>query len=220
MQNSGCESAVCCYCDQEPEIILPCEKCGAQQNTPDICDIANDHQCQSTSRCYPEGNLCCGTPTDDCCTTANTQNYDYLCPECAAKYDSKSAMPTREESNKAFSIESFTESPSGCYQTQNDLLQEQQCTKNKATYQETRKKWCKTPLTAYQATQGALALKILLKEVSIPAILGGPPPCNICEDILPLCRDYLCECCRQQGDNFDKKGSVVDRYRSPRLIIL
>ncbi|KAK7592900.1 hypothetical protein V9T40_007652 [Parthenolecanium corni] len=53
-----------------------------------------------------------------------------------------------------------------------------------------RKIWCKTPLTMYQATIGELARKILCREKIVPRDVKPAPPNNIEEYILPPCRGY------------------------------
>lgn len=57
-------------------------------------------------------------------------------------------------------------------------------------FRPSRKIWCKTPLTMYQATIGEMARKILCREKVVPRDVKPGPPCNIEEYILPLCRGY------------------------------
>ncbi len=74
---------------------------------------------------------------------------------------------------------------------------------------------CHTPLTMYQATHGTLAEDILCKRVKIEPAVTRPPPCNVCEDISPLCRDYRKFCldpCYCQ-----KKVSEKEDYWKPYL---
>lgn len=53
-----------------------------------------------------------------------------------------------------------------------------------------RRIWCKTPLTMYQATIGELARQLLCREISVPRDVKGEPPSNIAEYIMPPCRGY------------------------------
>lgn len=53
-----------------------------------------------------------------------------------------------------------------------------------------RRIWCRTPLTTYQASHGELGRQILCREKIIQRKINEGPPCNICEYVLPPCRGY------------------------------
>lgn len=164
MRNGGCES-VCCCCSEEPEGISPCDECDdCPYASSNLHNITADNQCESACKCHPEAYFRCCPPKLDCCATANTQNYDYLCPECAAGDECKFA--------------SFIKTPSRYYKQETDV-----CSAKRATYPEAHRKWCKPSLT--------LALKILCKEVCIPTTIGEP---EYCREIPPTCRDYCNYC--------------------------
>ncbi len=52
------------------------------------------------------------------------------------------------------------------------------------------KAWCSTPLSMYQATIGDFARQILCNEYKWKRDVKSIPPCNICEYVLPPCREY------------------------------
>lgn len=89
-----------------------------------------------------------------------------------------------------------------------------------------RKLWCKTPLTMYQATIGELGRQILCREKIVPRDVKPGPPCNIAEYILPPCRGYYrrYDCLRPCEEEYTsvKQGHKtyrdrVDRYWEPCL---
>lgn len=53
-----------------------------------------------------------------------------------------------------------------------------------------RRLWCKTPLTMYQSTIGELARQMLCDEIRVPKRVNDGPPCNLCEQVMPLCKGY------------------------------
>ncbi len=81
-----------------------------------------------------------------------------------------------------------------------------------------RKVWCKTPLSMYQATIGELGRKILCREKIVPRDVKPGPPCNVCEDILPLCRGYYrkYDCLRPCEEEYTRYKSGKKVYR-PRV---
>ncbi len=95
----------------------------------------------------------------------------------------------------------------------------------KHTYSISRKDWCKTPLSMYQATIGELGRKLLCKEEIVPRDVWPGPPCNIEEYILPRCYGYYrkYECvrpCHSEHVYLSKEGKVrdrVERYWNPCL---
>ncbi|KAK7598363.1 hypothetical protein V9T40_006598 [Parthenolecanium corni] len=89
-----------------------------------------------------------------------------------------------------------------------------------------RKMWCKTPLSMYQATIGELARKILCREKVVPRDVRPGPPSNIEEYILPPCRGYYrkYDCLRPCEEEYvSAKGGKkhyrdrVERYWEPCL---
>lgn len=83
--------------------------------------------------------------------------------------------------------------------------------------------WCKTPLTTYQASHGELGRKILCGETDLTRKIHEGPPCNICEDVLPLCRGYYrrysCDYSPCDDEVFEggRRGprSKIQRYWEP-----
>ena len=51
-------------------------------------------------------------------------------------------------------------------------------------------RWCKTPLSMYQATIGELGRQLLCGETVITRDINPEPPCNIHEYIMPACAGY------------------------------
>lgn len=84
----------------------------------------------------------------------------------------------------------------------------------------TRKIWCKTPLTMYQATIGEMARQLLCREISVPRDVKGEPPSNIAEYIFPPCRGYYrkYDCMRPCEEDFAvmKGGKKIYRDRVER----
>lgn len=90
-----------------------------------------------------------------------------------------------------------------------------------------RSVWCKTPLTMYQATHGELGRQILCREKMPVRDIRQAPPCNMCTNILPLCRGYYrkYECVRPCEEMYaitDDRGQkdyrdVMQRYWDPCL---
>lgn len=87
-----------------------------------------------------------------------------------------------------------------------------------------RKLWCKTPLSLYQATVGELGRKILCREEIVPRDVKPAPPCNIDHDILPMCGGYYrkYDCLRpcEEEHAVVKSGkkqyrNLIDRYWEP-----
>lgn len=64
-------------------------------------------------------------------------------------------------------------------------LRPRECKKGVVIYRD-----CCTPLTVYQSTHGEYAKKVLTGEICRKRNIIKPPPCGVCEDVLPLCRGY------------------------------
>lgn len=83
-----------------------------------------------------------------------------------------------------------------------------------------RKLWCKTPLSMYQATIGDLGRQILCREKVVPRDVKCAPPCNVCEYILPPCRGYYrkYDCLRPCEEEYAtcKQGRKMYRDRVQR----
>ncbi|XKL63821.1 hypothetical protein PGB90_006185 [Kerria lacca] len=93
-------------------------------------------------------------------------------------------------------------------------------------FRPSRKIWCKTPLSMYQATIGELARKLLCREKVVPRDVKPAPPCNIEQYILPFCRGYYrkYDCLRPCEEEYAyyKGGKkhyrdCVERYWEPCL---
>lgn len=78
-----------------------------------------------------------------------------------------------------------------------------------------RKLWCKTPLSMYQATIGELARKILCREKIVPRDVKPGPPSNIEEYILPPCRGYYrkYDCLRPCEEEYAYMKNGQKHYR-------
>lgn len=90
-------------------------------------------------------------------------------------------------------------------------------------YNVSKRVWCRTPLTTYQASHGELARKILCGEKELKRLINDGPPCNICEYIFPPCRGYYrpYDCirpCEDESDNLvfrdgrSRLRDKVERY--------
>lgn len=79
-----------------------------------------------------------------------------------------------------------------------------------------RKYWCRTPLSMYQATHGDLGRKILCRTTHVLRDIRPAPPCNMDEYILPLCRGYYrkYECIRPCEERFAVKERGQRQYRN------
>lgn len=93
---------------------------------------------------------------------------------------------------------------------------------HRVDYQSSRRQWCRTPLTSYQASHGELGRQILCGEQVIQRTIESGPPCNICEYVLPLCRGYYrkYECekppCEQEYWSYKKRPrDKVEKYWEP-----
>lgn len=89
-----------------------------------------------------------------------------------------------------------------------------------------RRIWCRTPLTTYQASHGELGRQILCGEKVIYRNINEGPPCNICEYVLPPCRGYYrqYDCvkpCEEDEENYiykdghNRPRDKVERYWQP-----
>jgi hypothetical protein len=87
-----------------------------------------------------------------------------------------------------------------------------------------RKYWCRTPLSMYQATHGDLGRKILCRTAHVVRDIRPAPPCNMDEYILPFCRGYYrkYECIRPCEEKYviRERGqriyrNSIDRYWDP-----
>ncbi|XKL62698.1 hypothetical protein PGB90_002531 [Kerria lacca] len=96
------------------------------------------------------------------------------------------------------------------------------------TFNSSRPKWCKTPLTSYQAIHGELGRKILCGEEEITRTINPGPPCNLCEIVMPLCRGYYrkydcdvspCEKDLLYRTRRSKLLNKVERYWEPCMTI-
>lgn len=85
----------------------------------------------------------------------------------------------------------------------------------KFDFKPSRRIWCRTPLTLYQATIGELGRKILCREKIVPRDVRPAPPCNIGQYILPLCRGYYrkYDCLRSCEEQFAVCKNGVKQYR-------
>lgn len=84
-----------------------------------------------------------------------------------------------------------------------------------------RDRWCKTPLSMYQATIGELGKRILCQKRGLPPRdIKTAPPCNVCEFIFPPCRGYYrkYDCVRPCEEQYVKYvgGRKVFRDRVQR----
>lgn len=91
-----------------------------------------------------------------------------------------------------------------------------------------RRHWCKTPLSMYQATVGELGRQILCREKLVTRDVKPEPPCNVCEYILPPCGGYYrrYDCLRpcEEDYAFIKAGKKcyrdrVERYWEPCVTV-
>lgn len=94
------------------------------------------------------------------------------------------------------------------------------------SFRNNQKRWCKAPLSTYQATIGDLGRQLLCKETMLSKKIVRPPPCNVDEYILPKCfgynRKYKCEPPCEVEHTIMKNGirrarDHVDRYWNPCL---
>lgn len=90
MPNSGREPVCCC---NEPDTLLPCDRCGCvyvdASPSSDLCDSGIDNEFEFNCECHPRAYIRCGASGSDCCTTTNTQDCHYLCPECITRTSCK-----------------------------------------------------------------------------------------------------------------------------------
>lgn len=160
---------------------------------------------------------------------------------CKVKPSAKKSTRSLKSSQSSKSL-SLTEIASKCYERKRGV--KKSCTRaeqwqlgkycrddcgsgivpKRFDFKPSRKLWCKTPLTLYQATVGELGRKILCREKVVPRDVRPPPPCNIAHYILPLCRGYYrkYECLRpcEEEHAVVKRGrkqyrDCIERYWEP-----